>query len=225
VDGWLSQLVDANKITLAFSSPYPLDFEDLTRNLEGLGYSRPTDGVMRARMSDAGQPIPLQRLCKPELDVFYDEQKGFLSIESGRGVDKLQDEIEPFFGKVLSLDTVVARPKWFEANFTCRKLGTEHPLTGPVESTTASKVFTDATDLEPKDFSRSLCSFMGGLPDQPLNQIEDWAHVTVGAFVPNPRYYHMNFVCRRTSLDPVIKFYKSIPLMIEKLSNHESWRE
>lgn len=221
----MPQYIDQNKITAAHFSPFPLYFDELRNSLEKLGYGQPSDGTTRVRLSDSGQPIPLQRLSKGAVDIVYDEQRGFLSIECDSSIRELAEEIHPVFSTAASLPSLMANPKWYEINLVCRKAGKEHPLSMEAIDSKAAQLFEKASGLKPNDFSWSYCSFEGDLPDEPLNQITNWVHVTVSAFVPNPKFYQMRFICRRSNLDTVIKFYDELPNLVEELSDSKAWRE
>ncbi len=219
----MEPIVDMNKITVAFSSPFPIEFGQLQERLSEHGYSQPTDKAQRFRFLESGQAIPISVLSKDSFELAYDEQRGFLSIESEEFSDELGAELENVIESVNDLPNLAAELNWYELHLVCRVLGSKHPLDNIVAPSKAHSLFKKISGLDPRYFSRSYCSFSGDLPSKPLNQVVDWIHITMGVFVPNPKYYQMRFICRRGDLAKVIEFYKALPNMIREFSASDVW--
>ena len=201
----MTETIDTNKITI--SSPYSIDFSDLSKKLEDRGYKPPKDGAVRLNISDTGEPVPIQRLCKGSIDLHYVKENGFLSIQSKESIEMLE-ELKSLYKIATKLPSTTSNVIWFEINYSSRVLPKKHPLDIVSSSNKASSFFEEISGLKSRYFSRSICSFGGELPDEPLNKIRDWVHATVAVFVPNPRYYQIRIVCRRKTIDEIIEFIK-----------------
>lgn len=222
--GHAMYIIDMNRVTIGFGSSFPLSFNELKEKFRLLGYLQPENEPPLVGIDAVGNTIELQVLTKESIKIVYDEERGRLTISNDSTIDDMYSEIESFFQKIQEIH-VASKIVWFEINISARVLNDTHPLVTKTKPSQIVSTLESLVETPIHTFSRSVCSFSNGLPDSPLNKLSEWLHVTVGAFVPNPRYYQVRIVFRSSNLNKILECYKLLPNLILDSVKPEKWEE
>jgi len=209
-----------DKITLVFTSEYPFTEDELEENVLELGYEIPESNPTVISMSADGRQSLAKRYSKENVEILYDSERGFLSAE-GSDIEKTAEA----FGDVIQIAEILcgtnaeSKIKWSEFFFECRVKANKDPLS--VFDKTLK--LENGEDLEAifgmpvSPYGLSIYSSDESGSDKPLNEIENWSHITFQPFVRNPKYYYGRIVYRKEDVKDVSDMAFKVKEIVEDL--------
>jgi hypothetical protein len=211
---------DELRITIELTKPYPYRDEDVEKQLRAQGFAKPAKGSAVLRISMEGIQSPATRWTSKGTEAFYEPARGRLSVE-GRDFS----DVSKAFTKLVSVnaklqeDVVDLKVRWTELFAQIRAYASPAPLNAfqkMVSSEAATQVSAIlGTKMHP--FSLTLYSAGGNDISRPLNTIEDWVHLSVAPFIPNPSVYVLTFVYRKQDTEAVRKMAEGLPSSLERV--------
>ncbi|MBS3795815.1 MAG: hypothetical protein KGY80_13000 [Candidatus Thorarchaeota archaeon] len=214
----MKEIID--KITLLVKSkvPFPIFGDSLEAGLSEIDFKSPAeDNVLMVVDSEGARHI-FQRFVGDDGEIQYDEKRGRLRIISDNldSLIRVSQRVMTLLSKIEGSSEI----EWFELNYNSRILYEIHPMVRPKKTEDAGiHSLDEITGLTTQPYRKTICGFEGEPPTSPLNSIPTWLHMSIGPFVPNPRYFAVSFVYRRKELDEVIQLAENIPQVVQSTLN------
>ncbi|MCF2136556.1 MAG: hypothetical protein K9W43_04865 [Candidatus Thorarchaeota archaeon] len=213
------EIIDRISILFAFRTPFPFSYQALKTALSKIDFSPPEGNDTVMVIDSEGARHIIRRFVNAESEISFDEARGHIKIES-QELAKLIEVANKFMKIIKDTPDFPEDLKWFELVYNSRILTDKHPMSTLWKEKTSTNILLDEiTGLETRPYTKTICAYQGEPPTVPLNIIPAWLHISIGPFVPNPRYSTTNFVYRRESLEKVIEFSQRIPEIVTTLLN------
>jgi hypothetical protein len=212
-------ITDRASILVAFEAKFPFTFNELVDVLSDHGFGVAPEGHTALAIDKDGRRHVLQKLVGDEVEILYSESEGRITANSDM-IGKVLDTAKKILKQLKTLPDFELTVKWFELNHNARVFSEKHPMDMSWrKNKTGSAILDKITGLRTQPYTETICAFGNEVPQVSLTTIPEWLHFSVGPFVPNPRYFAVNVVYRRTSLDDVVRLGKKLPSLIENVIN------